>query len=79
MKKLLYVNGNPNFKETSYSRQVGDYFVENYIDKSKETEVITFNVYEEFDDVTPKWAMKEFSKDKNGIPHSSPNSDPTTL
>ncbi|CAD8059529.1 unnamed protein product [Paramecium sonneborni] len=37
------------------------------------------NVYEEFDDVTPKWASIGQSRDKNGILHGTQDADPTTL
>ncbi|CAD8137335.1 unnamed protein product [Paramecium octaurelia] len=37
------------------------------------------NVYEEFDDVTPKWASIGLSRDKSGKLHGTSDADPTTL
>ncbi|CAD8048051.1 unnamed protein product [Paramecium primaurelia] len=37
------------------------------------------NVYEEFDDVTPKWAAIGSSRDKSGKLHGTQDADPTTL
>ncbi|CAD8056618.1 unnamed protein product [Paramecium sonneborni] len=37
------------------------------------------NVYEEFEDVTPKWASIGQSRDKNGKLHGTQDADPTTL
>lgn len=45
MKKLLYINGNPQSEDLSYSRKVGRYYLDSQADKEVEVEVL--NLYDE--------------------------------
>ncbi len=66
MKKILYINGNPQNTQASYSRRVGEYLLSKFEDEEATVEV--FNVYDEFvplidEDVLGAWGSLRAGKD----------------
>ena len=75
MKKVLYINGNPQSESVSYSRGAANYYV-NQLKKDSNVEVEVINVYDEYiplidQDVLSAWGVlrsgggfKELSEDQ---------------
>ncbi len=66
MKKILYINGNPQNTQASYSRRVGEYLLGKM--ENQEVQVEVFNVYEAFvplidEDVLGAWASLRAGND----------------
>lgn len=62
MKKILYINGNPQQESKSFSRQTAKYYLSQLNSSEPETEIIEFNVNDEYipfidEDVLNAWSV----------------------
>ncbi|MEN8904502.1 MAG: FMN-dependent NADH-azoreductase [Clostridiales bacterium] len=60
MKKLLYINGNPQSEDLSFSKRVGNYYLKYLHENDDNLDVSIFNIYEEYvplidEDVLGAW------------------------
>jgi len=69
MKKILYINGNPQAEDLSYSRRVGNYWIEQKA-KISDTSIEVFNIYEEYVPLIDQDVLSAWAELRNGLDFS---------